>query len=299
MWGGLDQRTCWRPAPALTYESMRLLERWLEEFSPSQRILDLGCGSGSLPAQLAGLKVAGVDVDGKALAGNANPSACAESHRLPFAARSFDLVICNHSLEHFHDAPGTIREIRRVLKPGGRLFVTVPDGGSFSDRLYRLLLCGGGHLQRFRFESIVGEIESGAGLHLAGWKELFSSFSYVDKRTFVPAPRGRLPGPLPRRMRWAGHLPAWFFSGTRIFLNLATRLADRCFSTRLSRYGWALAFSSEDTPPRQEPGSLNVCMFCGAGFDTPPERMAWLLYRCPYCRGANYLFRQSARRLTP
>jgi SAM-dependent methyltransferase len=275
---------------------MRLLEQWLEEFSPAQRILDLGCGSGSLPAQLAGLNVIGVDLDSKALAGNPNlPSACADSHRLPFASRTFDLVICNHSLEHFHDAPGTIREIRRVLRPEGRLFVTVPDGASFSDRLYRAILCGGGHLQQFSFRGIVGEIESQSGLHLAGWKELFSSFSYVDKSAFVPAPRGRLPGPLPRRMRWLGHLPAWCFSGTRIFLNVATRLADRCFSsffsTRFSHYGWALAFGPENVTPQQEPGSVNVCMFCGAGFDRQPsERVAGLLYRCPYCSGVNYLF---------
>jgi SAM-dependent methyltransferase len=274
---------------------MRMLERWLAEFSPSQRILDLGCGSGSLPAQTAGLKVAGIDVDAKALAMNTSfPVACAESHRLPFAGRSFDLVICHHTLEHFRDVTGTIREIRRVLQPQGRLFVTVPDGRSFSDRLYRFLLCGGGHFQCFTLESIVGEVESGTGLHLAGWKELSTSFIFVDKRNFVPAPRGRLPGPLPRRMRWAGTLPSWFFSSLRIFLNLATRLGDRLFSTRLSRYGWALAFTPSKGRPEQEPATLNVCMFCGAGFDDEPlERIGRFRYRCPHCLGANYLFKGS------
>lgn len=271
---------------------MRRLERWLEDFPASRRILDLGCGPGSLPSQMAGLRVTGVDVDAKALAGNPSlPSACADSHRLPFASRTFDLVIGNHSLEHFHDIAGTIREIQRVLKPDGRLFVTVPDGRSFSDRLYRLLLCGGGHLQRFAFENIVGDIESGTGLHLAAWKELSSSFLYVDRRNFLPAPRGPLPGPFPRRMRWLGHLPSWFFAFTRIFLNVSTRLMDRCFPTRSSRYGWALAFVPENGLPEQEAGSPNVCMFCGAGFDTQPtQRIARWLYRCPYCSGVNGLF---------
>ncbi|HTB14573.1 MAG TPA: class I SAM-dependent methyltransferase [Bryobacteraceae bacterium] len=276
---------------------MRLLERWLEDFSPSERILDLGCGSGSLPAQLAALNVIGTDVDSKALSKNANfPRACADSHGLPFSDRSFDLVICHHSLEHFHDVPGTVQEIRRVLRPAGRLFVTVPDGLSFSDRLYRFLLCGGGHLQCFTFRSIVDAIESGTGLHLAGWKELSTSFIFVGKRNFVPAPMGALPGPLPRRMRWLGTLPAWFFSGARIFLNLATRLADRWFSTRFSRYGWALAFTPNETSPIEEPGSWNVCMFCGAGFDEQPERIAILFYRCPYCSGLNCLFRPADQR---
>ena len=63
---------------------MRLLERWLSELLPTQRILDLGCGAGSLRAQLAGLNVVGVDVDPKELARNPDlASVCAESHRIP------------------------------------------------------------------------------------------------------------------------------------------------------------------------------------------------------------------------
>ena len=73
----------------------------------------------------------GVEVDPKELARNRDlASVCAESHSLPFASRSFDFVICNHSLEHFRDAPAVIREIRRVLKTQGCLFVSVPDGRS-------------------------------------------------------------------------------------------------------------------------------------------------------------------------
>ena len=278
---------------------MRFLYQWLSGLSPSQRVLDLGCGAGSLRIELAGLNVVGVDVNAKALAGNPSfPSACAESHSLPFADRSFDMVICNHSLEHFRDVPGSIREIRRVLKPDGNLFVTIPEGSSLTDRLYRLLFCGGGHLQRYTFEGIVSDIQSGTGLHLAEWKELFSSFLFLDKRNFAPAPLGPLPGPFPRRMRWVGSLPSWFFAGTRVFLNVAARLTDRCFPTRFSRYGWALSFGPERVTPEEEPGSTNVCMFCGAGFDeAPKERIAGLLYRCPYCLKANFLF-PVARRIT-
>jgi SAM-dependent methyltransferase len=271
---------------------MRLLDRWIGELTPVQRILDLGCGPGSLQAQLAGLNVIGVDVDPAGLVQNrALPGACAESHRLPFASRSFDLVICHHSMEHFSDASGAIREIRRVLKPDGRLFVSVPDGGSFSDGLYRLLLCGGGHLQRFSLEGAVSGIEGGTGLRLAGSKELFTSFIYVDRQNFVPAPRGRLPGPLPRRMRWLGHLPGWTFAGARLLLNVGSRLTDRCFSTTLSRYGWALAFAPETNSLERESGWLNVCMACGAGFEqVPTERVAVVFYRCPHCSTLNFRF---------
>ncbi|HVX67359.1 MAG TPA: class I SAM-dependent methyltransferase, partial [Bryobacteraceae bacterium] len=209
----------------------------------------------------------------------------------------FDLVICHHSLEHFSDVPGTIREIRRVLKPEGRLFVSVPDGSSFSDRLYRFLLCGGGHLQRFSFESVVREIESGTGLHLAGSRDLFTSFIFLDKRNFVPAPRGRLPGPLPRRMRWLGRFPSWCFDTVRLSFNVGSRMADSLLSTKLAAYGWALAFVPETQAPASEPGCINVCMWCGAGVEQPPaKRIARFFYECPSCAKLNYRFGVGASR---
>jgi SAM-dependent methyltransferase len=272
--------------------SMQLLERWLSELSPTQRILDLGCGSGSLRAQLAGHNVFGADLDAGELARSRDlRGVCAWSNSLPFASQSFRFVICHHSMEHFADAEGAIREIRRVLEPGGRLFVTIPEGVSFSDRLYRFLFCGGDHFQRFTFESLVAAVESGADLHLAGWKELSTSFTWMEKRSFVPAPIGRLPGPLPRRMRRLGLLPAWLLDAARILLNVGSRLADRLFSTSLSRYGWAFAFGPDVVTPQEEPGTLNVCMACGSGIDgASAVRVGLLLYRCPDCARLNVFF---------
>src|SRR5690606_40218460 len=45
---------------------------------------------------------------------------------LEFPDRSFDLVICNHVLEHIPDDLAAMREIHRVLAPGGKAVITVP-----------------------------------------------------------------------------------------------------------------------------------------------------------------------------
>ena len=155
---------------------------------------------------------------------------CADGASLPFRTASFDLIICHHSLEHFRNISPVIQEIARTLKPRGRLFVSVPDGYSFSDRLYRALLAGGGHFQQFSFPGLVNLVEGETGLRLAVWERLYSSFNFVDARTFQPAPKGPLPGPFPRRMRYVGKLPSGLISGTRVLLNLVTRCVD-CSAT--------------------------------------------------------------------
>ena len=261
---------------------MRLLERWLSEMSPSQRVLDLGCGSGSLKSQTLGLRVVGIDVNVTGLArASGLTGVCGRCQNLPFADGSFDFAISHHSLEHFRDAESVILEVGRVLKTSGRLFVSVPEGASFSDRLYRLMFCGGDHWQRFSFESVVGAIESGTGLRLAGSQEMFTSFIYVDRRNFLAAPVGPLPGPLPRRMRWLGCAPGSVFSACRLLLNVGTRVADRLLGTHLSRYGWALAFARDAAPVQVEPGVRDVCMYCGSGADGLAG------YRCPDCGRLN------------
>lgn len=47
-------------------------------------------------------------------------------HEMPFCDHSFDVVICNHVLEHVQDDLRAMREIKRVLRPGGKAILQVP-----------------------------------------------------------------------------------------------------------------------------------------------------------------------------
>ena len=69
---------------------------------------------------------------------------------MPFGSAAFDLVVSNHSLEHFVELEPTLREIGRVMRPGGTLYIAVPNTATLSDRIYRWLARGGGHVNPFR-----------------------------------------------------------------------------------------------------------------------------------------------------
>ncbi len=110
-----------------------------------ERVLDLGCGEGrhAISAYLtADVHVIGLDLSEHDLAtarqrlsefvGDEAPrsKSCTfvhgSGHNLPFEDDSFDKVICAEVLEHIPDYESFLREIRRVLKPGGLFAVSVP-----------------------------------------------------------------------------------------------------------------------------------------------------------------------------
>ncbi|MCX8037310.1 MAG: methyltransferase domain-containing protein [Candidatus Sumerlaeia bacterium] len=139
-------RTHYWPPTALwrTAECLRL--------SPADwtgRVLDLGCGDGFFARQMAAddgwVQWFGADHDSRTLRRSRNPllptrSVCAEAGRLPFSGAVFDCVLANCVLEHVGDLEGALREIARVLKPGGALIFSVPSARFHSMlRMPRLL----------------------------------------------------------------------------------------------------------------------------------------------------------------
>jgi ubiquinone/menaquinone biosynthesis C-methylase UbiE len=111
----------------------------LAALQPGLRVLDVACGTGVVARLAANV----VGLDGRVVALDLNPSMLrvaaalpavegaaiewveGNAHALPLADGSFDVVCCQLGLQFFPDREGALREIKRVLVPGGRVVVMV------------------------------------------------------------------------------------------------------------------------------------------------------------------------------
>ena len=116
----------------------------LARVPPDGYVLDLGSREGSFDRAAYPFRTVRVDLDHAS-----GSDVQADAAHLPFPSHCFDAVVSNHSLEHFADLDRALSEIGRVLARPGALFIAVPDASTFTDRLYRWLAKGGGHLNAF------------------------------------------------------------------------------------------------------------------------------------------------------
>jgi SAM-dependent methyltransferase len=114
-----------------------------ELLAGAPRILDLGCATGALLGALKdrGWRCTGVEISGPQ-ADYARKERGLDVRSLPleendFSPGSFETVLASHLIEHLNDPAALVREVRRVLVPGGRFFVTTPNIGGFQARLFR------------------------------------------------------------------------------------------------------------------------------------------------------------------
>ena len=103
-------------------------------------LLDMGCSLGYTlqAASDLGLEATGVDISEHAVTFCRERGFRAELgtiDKLPFPDAAFQLVIVKHVLEHTAKPREALREIARVLKPGGGLFLAVPHGGYMKARV--------------------------------------------------------------------------------------------------------------------------------------------------------------------
>jgi len=101
--------------------------------------LDVGCGAGFVADHLRrlGWSVVGLDVaDYRTTSGFDFILGRAET--LPFPSESFTIVVSNHVIEHVADAAAHLRELRRVLAPGGFAYLATPNRFALLEPHYKV-----------------------------------------------------------------------------------------------------------------------------------------------------------------
>lgn len=113
------------------------------KFAKPGRMLDIGCGSGWFihNMQDRGWEAYGVEInDVAAQMGRSKWGLKIFSGTLKqanFPAEHFDYIRSNHSFEHISDPNETLDEIRRILRPDGKLLIGVPNVAGFNARVFR------------------------------------------------------------------------------------------------------------------------------------------------------------------
>ncbi len=110
-----------------------IFDEMLTEQIAGERMLDLGCGSGwfSRRAVERGASLISLDIS-ESLARITSKSTgtdgvTGEGGLLPFSPQSFDIVVSSEVLEHMDEPERGIKEVERVLKPGGVFVMTTPN----------------------------------------------------------------------------------------------------------------------------------------------------------------------------
>ncbi len=112
------------------------------ESKPHGRLLELGCGNGAMLSSMEelGWQAEGVDFDPAAVDKARLRGVTVHLGTLAdqaFPDETFDAIAACHFIEHISDPLGTLRECRRILKPGGRLVLLTPNAGSWAHRVYQ------------------------------------------------------------------------------------------------------------------------------------------------------------------
>ena len=173
---------------------------------PGQHVLDVACGTGILARMAApqlgptGL-ILGVDLNAGMLdvARDLAPRDGArvewrqgDASTLPFADGSFDIVLCQQGLQFFPDKAGALREMRRVLKPGGRVGLCVwrsidnsPCHAAVAQALGRH--AGAEVATRFQAPFSFGDRDALHGaMHDAGFRDIDIQVATVMRRLLPP-----------------------------------------------------------------------------------------------------------------
>ena len=123
-------------------QKKRLIEKLTPGSSRQNSILDVGSGTGAFlnTMKQSGWKVTGLEPDenAKRKAKELYQLSLGSSENLfSLPAESLDAITMWHVLEHVHQLHAYLKQLRKILKPGGNLFIAVPNYTSFDQHIYK------------------------------------------------------------------------------------------------------------------------------------------------------------------
>ncbi len=110
-------------------EIQALMQLAQQHLAPGSLVLDAGAGEGRFSNYFKHTRYVPIDLTvGNQTWDYSRIAACADLLHLPLKSNSFDGVICTQVLEHVREPGEVIRELVRVLRPGGHLYLSAPQG---------------------------------------------------------------------------------------------------------------------------------------------------------------------------
>ncbi|MFH1566642.1 MAG: class I SAM-dependent methyltransferase [Gemmatimonadota bacterium] len=220
----------WALPPVRAASEDRRLEAMVRllQLQPGQRLLDMGCGSGWLAARCRarGAWVVATDIAPRGVAAvrrrfpPVSRLVAADVYHMPLRDGQFDAAVLSEVLEHLEAVEAAVAEAARLLRPGGRLLVTVPYRETIVQHLCihcNRLTPANAHLHSFDEEALSGLLAR-CGLRPRQWLRLGNKLL-------------ELAG-LPQRARWLPY-PAW-------------RLADALLNRLTGRPAFVAVLAARD-----------------------------------------------------
>jgi 2-polyprenyl-3-methyl-5-hydroxy-6-metoxy-1,4-benzoquinol methylase len=191
---------------------------------PTGRLLDVGSGTGAFAAamQQAGWDVTGLepDADARMVAGELYRLKLEDSSSLyDLPAASVDAITLWHVLEHVHDLQSYVQQLKKLLKPTGRLFIAVPNYTSKDAETYKANWAAWDvprHLYHFSPRSMETLMEKN-GMKILAHRPMWYDSFYISLLSSKYANKGR------------ANLPAAFWNGLRSNIH-AMRDVKKCSS---------------------------------------------------------------------
>ncbi len=183
----VDSAAAFPPSGEVDHPNLK--EVLYEHLTPERTVVDVGCGPGPFEYKKYEARFIAFDMfepenhDG--MVQGRDEFRPGKLDTFPIKDETVDAVVMGFILEHVKSPEVFLQEAERVLKPGGWVYVAIPNYRSLEDRLFRLAtkIAGssrGPHIQRFTLENFQALVRKQTNLEPIAWHRLQASYLWMN-----------------------------------------------------------------------------------------------------------------------